>query len=231
MPAVKFKYTDESCVYPKLIAAVNALCAAKDKDCLCTSGYRSLEKQRIINQQVLSSNPGSRQLVNGAVYNTKGQCLAAAYGKSNHCCCIAMDITDDWFKKLTNVELKKYGLVKPMDYEPWHVQLLEHSNISQAQKETIRDACVKGVNSDMNIKDFQVLAGLQADGIAGPKTKEKLREMLQLCQSELGINFNTPEEVIKACTNKPETWLGRLESIPYFPSFIMSIVNKMGGKA
>ncbi len=231
MPQVKFKYQDEACVYPKLVQAVNALCAAKGKDALCTSGYRSLEKQKIINKQVLYDGPGRTQRADGSVYDKNGKCWAAAYGKSNHIYCIAMDITDDWFKKLTNSDLYKYGLFKPMSHEPWHVQLLELSNINQKQKETIRDACEKGVSKDMTVKDFQVLVGLQADGVKGPKTKEKLKEMLQFCQGELGLNFSTPEEVIKACTNKPDTWLGRLKSIPYFPAFIMSIVNKMGGKA
>lgn len=231
MSSLKFKYPDEACVYPKLIAAVNALCETKGKDALCTSGYRSLEKQKTINKQVLSEGPGRTQRSDGSVYDKNGKCWAAAYDKSNHCYCIAMDITDEWFKKLTNSDLYKYGLFKPMAHEPWHVQLLEQSGITQTQKETIRDACIKGVSRNMDVKGFQVLAGLQADGIAGPKTKEKLKEMLQFCQGELELNFNTPEEVIKACTNEPDSWLGRLKIIPYFPAFIMSIVNKMGGKS
>ncbi len=230
MPQVKYKYQDESYVYPKLIAAVNTLCAAKGKDALCTSGYRSLEKQKIINKQALNNGPGRIQRPDGSVYDKQGKCWAAAYGKSNHNYCIAMDIDDDWFKKLTNSDLYKYGLFKPVAHEPWHVQLLELSSITQQQKETIRDACIKGVSRYMNIKDFQVLAGLQFDGIKGPKTKEKLVEMLQFCQSELELNFSTPEEVIKACANKPDLWLGRLKTIPYFSAFIMSIIKLMGGK-
>lgn len=228
MSSLKFKYPDEACVYPKLIAAVNALCETKGKDALCTSGYRSLEKQKITNK-LAASISGRTQRSDGSVYDKLGKCWAAAYGESNHNYCIAMDM-DGWIENINNTELKKYGLIKPMAHEPWHIQLIEHTGIGKTQKEIIRDACIKGVSRDMNAKDFQVLAGLQADGIVGPKTKEKLKEMLQFCQGELGLNFNTPEEVIKVCTNEPDTWLGRLKTIPYFPAFIMSIVNKMGGK-
>ncbi len=233
MPNVKFKYLDEACVYPKLVHAVNILCVAKGKDCLCTSGYRSLEKQKIINQQVLANSLGSRQLVNGSVYNTKGQCLAAAYGNSNHCYCIALDITDEWFKKLTNSDLYRYGLYKPMSYEPWHVQLLEHSNITQQQKETIRDSVLSLRKDDgkVTVKEFQTITGLTADGIIGPKTKEKAQEVLQVCQEILGNKFNSAEEVVKATQNSPNYWMDKLKTVKYLDGLIMNIVNKMGGKA
>lgn len=108
MYCVKFKYQDERFVYQKLIDQINILCTAKGKDCLCTSGYRSLEKQKIINAQSLAQrkSQGGYQRADGSVYTPDGKCWAAAYGKSNHCYCIAMDITDDWFNKLSNAELK-----------------------------------------------------------------------------------------------------------------------------
>jgi hypothetical protein len=162
MAKLKFKYSDESGVYPKLIQAINVLCVAKGKDCTCTSGYRSKERQKVINQQVLHSTPGSRQLADGSVYNKAGQCLAAAYGKSNHCYGMALDITDTWFKSLKNTELAKYGLIKPMDYEPWHVELIETRKIPVDNKKVFY---------------FQYTNGLVADGIAGPKTRAKMAEV------------------------------------------------------
>ncbi|ACL75651.1 M15 family metallopeptidase [Ruminiclostridium cellulolyticum] len=140
MPSVKFKYPDEKSVYPKLISAVNALCIAMGKSCTCTSGYRSLEKQKIINAQKLAERKDNYQKPNGAVYNKQGQCIAAEYGKSNHCYCIAMDISDGWFKALTNKEIEKFGLVKPMSYEPWHVQLIEHTGLTLAQKIALKES-------------------------------------------------------------------------------------------
>ncbi len=235
--SVKFKYPDEYFVYPKLISAVNTLCEAKGKNCLCTSGYRSLEKQKIINAQSLAqrkkqgayriTDPNDKRY--GAVYTPDGKCWAGAYGKSNHCFCIAMDITDPWFNALKNAELKKYGLIKPMDHEPWHVQLLEHQGISQSQKEAIRDSVLKGVG-DMNVKEFQAMTGLTADGVTGPKTKAKAKEVLQCCQEILGNDFKTAEEVIKATQSKPGIWIGVIKTLKYFDSFIMNIVNKMGGR-
>ncbi|ACL77317.1 D-alanyl-D-alanine carboxypeptidase family protein [Ruminiclostridium cellulolyticum] len=232
MASVKFKYLDEGTIYPKLIQAVNTLCAAKGKDCLCTSGYRSLAKQKLINAQSLAQrkSQGGFQKADGSVYTPDGKCWAAAYGKSNHCFCIAMDITDPWFNALTNAELKKYGLVKPMDHEPWHVQLIEHQGISQKQKESIRDGVLKGVDNGMDIKEFQAMTGLKTDGIAGPKTKAKAKEILQSCQEILGNNFKTAEDAIKATQSSPKLWLGLIKTLKYFDSFIMNIVNKMGGR-
>lgn len=140
MPGVKFKYPDETSVFPKLVSAINTLCAEYGNSCICTSGYRSLKKQKIINAQTLAKSKDNYQKPNGAVYNKQGQCLAAAYGKSNHCYCIAMDISDVWFKALTNKEIEKFGLVKPMSYEPWHVQLIEHTGLSLSQKIAIRES-------------------------------------------------------------------------------------------
>ena len=230
MPQVNFKHPDEACVYPQLVAAVNALCDAKGKDALCSSGYRSLEKQKITNKQA-AAKPGRTQRPDGSVYDKDGKCWASAYGKSNHNYCIAMDIEDEWFKKLTNQDLYKYGLFKPMAHEPWHVQLLEISNITQIQKEIIRDACLKGVCKDMTVIEFQVLAGLKPDGVNGPKTQAKIKEALQFCQHMLGNDFKDPEEVINECTNKPDLWISRLKTIPYFRDLIISIVKRMGGKA
>jgi LAS superfamily LD-carboxypeptidase LdcB len=140
MPGVKFKYPDKTSVFPKLVSAINALCAAKGRSCTCTSGYRSLAKQKIINAQKLTESKENYQKTSGAVYNKDGKCIAAAYGQSNHCYCIAMDISDEWYKALSNEEIKKFDLIKPMSYEPWHTQLIEHTGLTQTQKIAIRDS-------------------------------------------------------------------------------------------
>ncbi len=172
MPQVKFKYQDEALVYPNLVQAVNALCTAKGKDALCTSGYRSLEKQKVINKQV-ASVPGRTQRPDGSVYDKAGKCWAAAYGKSNHNYCIAMDIDGEWFKKLTNSDLYKYGLFKPMSHEPWHIQLLEHSNLTQAQKEAIRES------------------------VLNPKPVDELKEALEFICPRADISFDTWYRIAK----------------------------------
>ncbi len=157
MHSVKFKHPEQSHIFPKLLQAVNRVCEDFQKDAECLAGYRSLECQKATAKLVLAKNKGSYQINDGSVYIGKGsnrKCLAAAYGKSNHCFCIAMDITG-WFEGLTNSQLKKYGLVKPMSYEPWHVQLIEHTGITEKQKKAIRDSCLKGENCTPDIKqDF-----------------------------------------------------------------------------
>jgi hypothetical protein len=202
---VKFKYPDQSCVYPKLLSAINQVCRDLGKDAVCTSGYRTLECQKATAKVVLAKNKGSYQLSDGSVYIGYGQnrkCLASAYGKSNHCFGLAMDM-DGWFENLSNQKLKKYGLIKPLDYEPWHVQLIELTGISENVKIAIRDSILKGEDNVMTIKEFQALTGLETDGIPGPKTQKKAKELLKVCQEILGNNFD---------------------------SFILNIVEKLGGK-
>ncbi|ACL75840.1 hypothetical protein [Ruminiclostridium cellulolyticum] len=232
MHSVKFKHPDQAYIFPKLLEAVNRVCNDYQKDAVCSSGYRSPECQKVTAKLVLAQNKGSYQLRDGSVYIGMGnnrKCLAAAYGKSNHCFCIAMDITG-WFEALTNRQLKKYGLYKPMSYEPWHVQLIEHTEISTEQKIAIRDSCLKGGNCTMNVKEFQTITGLVNDGIPGPKTQCKAKEVLQLCQEILGNDFKCAEDIIKRTQNNPDYWLPKLKEIKYFDSFIMNIVKVLGCK-
>lgn len=164
MSKIIFKHPDQDKVYKPLLDAVNKLCADKKQDANCVSGYRSLECQKATNKSVLQSTPRATQRADGSVYSN-GKCLAAAYGKSNHCYCIAMDIDSPWFKALTNAQLKPYGLIKPMDYEPWHVQLIEHKNLTQTQKEAIRN------------------------DVLNPKVDELKESLLIICK-ETGIDYS-----------------------------------------
>lgn len=137
-----FKHADQAYIYPKLLAAVNQVCADFKKDAECSSGYRTLECQKATAQIVLATRKGSYQVKNGAVYTGEGSdriCWASAYGESNHCFCIAMDM-GGWFEELTNKQLAKYGLYKPMAHEPWHVTLSELVGIGKVQKEAIKDS-------------------------------------------------------------------------------------------
>ncbi|WP_422784886.1 peptidoglycan-binding domain-containing protein [Ruminiclostridium cellulolyticum] len=45
----------------------------------------------------------------------------------------------------------------------------------------------------MIVKEFQSMVGLTADGVAGPKTKEKAKELLRVCQNILGNEYCTAE--------------------------------------
>lgn len=215
MYKIKFKHADQARVYPKLLSAVNTLCVDKGKDANCVSGYRSLENQKATNKSVLQSTPGATQMIDGSIYNKSGQCLAAAYGKSNHCFGIAMDIDDLWFKALSNSELARYGLIKPMSYEPWHVELIETRKLKTEQKPVFY---------------FQYCNGLVADGIFGQITRGKAKEMLQFCQELLGNDFKTAQEVIIATQSSPSMWIQKLNEVKYLDSYTMNIYKKLRGE-
>lgn len=215
MSKVIFKHVDQSFVYPRLINAVNVLGISKGKYANCVSGYRSVENQKATNKSVLQSTPGATQMTDGSIYNKSGQCLAAAYGKSNHCFGIAMDIDDPWFKALSNSELARYGLIKPMSYEPWHVELIETRKLTPEQKPVFY---------------FQYCNGLVADGISGPKTQAKAKEILQFCQELLGNDFKTAQEVIIATQSSPSLWIQKLGEVKYLKEYTMNIVKKMRGE-
>ena len=170
MAKLIFKYQDETTVAPELVAAVNKLCADMKKDCTCTSGYRSIEKQKVINAQTLREHKGAIQKPDGSVW-ADGKCWASAYGSSNHCFGLALDIPDAWFKALTNTQLAKYGLIKPMAYEPWHVEFIKYRGFNQQQKAVFY---------------FQLTHNLVADGIAGPKTKSALADVQNVI-SKMGV--------------------------------------------
>lgn len=230
MGKVIFKHPEQNKIYFKLFNSVNQVCIDFKKDTECVAGYRDFETQKATNALVLATRKGAYQTEDGAVYTGKGEdrkCWASAYGKSNHCYCIVMDM-DGWMEELTSEQLKPYGLCKPVPHEPWHITLIELVGVSQTEKEAIRDSVLNGI---MYIKDFQDMTGLTADGINGPKTKAKAQELLRTCHSILGIPyFETAEQVIEKFTNNPVMWRGNLRTVRFLKELIMTIVKKMRGE-
>lgn len=229
MPKVIFKYPQQNKIYKPLIDAVNQLCEDYGKGLNCVSGYRSSEEQRLLAQQILKQNP-THYFKNDRVYDFEGRCIVGAPGSSNHNFCIAMDIEDKWFKVLKATELAKYGLFLPMSYEPWHVELIATKGISKLDKTFIRDGTLKGVKKDMTVKDFQAMTGLFEDGIAGPITQAKAKEVLKICQKILKNDFETAEEVVIATQNNPSMWIQKLNEVKYLKEYTMNIYKKMKGE-
>lgn len=154
MYGFQVKHSDEIYINKDLFDALDKLGKDKKKLIVGTSCYRSLEKQKLINHSVLidplnkgayqDTDPNSKMF--GAVY-LKGNCLAGAYGKSNHNYGLAVDCgnndgDNEWFKSLTNADLKPYGLHKPLDYENWHGELIKTSNYNQSMKEKNLQDCI-----------------------------------------------------------------------------------------
>ena len=95
---------------------LNNLANAHGKQLHIISGYRSIEEQTVL-------------------YNNsdKSGRLVAPPGYSRHNAGLAVDVTSEWAKNLTNPELAKYGLHKPMCYENWHIEPLETQGKSTQQ--------------------------------------------------------------------------------------------------
>lgn len=99
---------------PRLQMAFMAMSAAAPGNVGITSGWRSNETQRRLHAQ----KPN----------------LAAAPGKSNHEFGLAIDMTFEnaATRRWVHANAARYGLWFPMDYEPWHIQLIgvDRHNIS-----------------------------------------------------------------------------------------------------
>jgi len=121
---VTFTHAGHEFVEPELVYRIAALCHIKNKKVTCTRGMVTSYEQKAIADKLLLANPTWYKSASGAIYNGL-KCMVAAPGNSMHEYGQAMDIGDKWFEALTNGELELYGLCKPMNYEPWHVQIIE----------------------------------------------------------------------------------------------------------
>lgn len=83
------------------------LAASRGQKIHITSGYRSIEEQRVLWENS----------------DKTGKWVAAPY-KSRHNYGLAID-TSSFPKYMSNAELAKFGLYKPMPYEDWHIEPVE----------------------------------------------------------------------------------------------------------
>lgn len=157
MAGLIIKHEDEKYINPELYAALDTMARDYNKTIVGTSCYRSEEKQKTINADVLRSNQGAWQNKDGSVYIkvldnkgkfVKNRCLAAAYGQSNHNTGFAVDTgnsdgDNEWAKSLNSSVYNKYGLHKPADGENWHWELIKTSNMTRTQKENAFPGFVK----------------------------------------------------------------------------------------
>jgi hypothetical protein len=108
---------------------LNKLAKGYGKKLNIYSGYRSVELQR--------------QLFNQS--DKSGKMVAEA-GKSRHNVGLAVDV-DGWGTELTNEQLEKYGLYKPMSWENWHIEPIETKG-----KTTEQLMAKYGKPNDINVK-------------------------------------------------------------------------------
>ncbi len=149
----------------------------------CNSGTRSDEEQVGAQNDVLAQHPEYYQSADGGVWKRipggKDQRMAAPVGQSNHRWGLAVDADNTWLENMTNAQLAKYGLWKPMSYEPWHVEPVETRGMSWADKKTEFYEYMGGGYYPMDVKSFQMIAGLKPDGVAGKDTLAKAQEVLE----------------------------------------------------
>lgn len=234
MAKVIFKYATEDRIYPLLLDRLNKLVQAYNKDLIVTSGFRSIESQKAIAANLIKTHKDYYLKDNGAVYNAKGQCMAAAYGNSNHCWGLAVDV-DGWAKELTNTQLAKFGLRKPMDYEPWHIESTDIRNLSLEQKKQLFYAYMRAVYP-MDIKTFQMITGLASDGIVGTKTIAKAQEIKEVISKIIakGEDVKTGEQAVKWLVDNKviaagDYWLKQIKEVPYLDELLVKMVNEFRG--
>jgi len=155
----------------------------KNKKLPITSGFRSTEEQINAANDALAEHSDYYQGSDGAVYNSNGQRMVSAPGNSSHNWGIAADSWNTWMEDVTNAELEKYGLRKPMDYEPWHVEPIETKGATIEAKRNYFYQYMKE-EYPMDLKTFQMVTGLLPDGISGTNTVKKAQEVLE-CVGEI----------------------------------------------
>lgn len=105
---VKKCYGDTD-VDPVFLGRLAAIAEDYKKDAGITSGYRSVAEQ----QKIWDKTPVER----------RGKYVAAP-GHSRHQYGLAADVKS-WLLYVSNAQLEKYGLWKPMSYENWHIEPIE----------------------------------------------------------------------------------------------------------
>jgi hypothetical protein len=107
-----------------------------------------------------------------------------------------------WIETLTNEQLKPFGLVKPIDYEPWHITLISLVGISQKEKEKIRDSVLNP-----------------------PKVvKDELAEALKIIADKADIDYETWYKLSKDSKTK------YTDQLKYLDYFMIKVAKSYGGK-
>ncbi|HEX3029580.1 MAG TPA: M15 family metallopeptidase [Clostridia bacterium] len=93
-----------------------------------SSGYRSVEEQRVIWEERKRAHPGEPDEVTRK--------WVALPGKSMHQTGMAADVSG-YAELLSNDELINFGLWKPLGNEPWHIEPIGTQKIRNVEKEKI----------------------------------------------------------------------------------------------
>lgn len=228
-----FKYSNQMCIDPVFAGRLAALAQFLGVKINIIRGYANYDEQ----VRAYESYGGYQDKNGNWISKSK---YAAVPGTSLHEFRVAADVTDKRVKELDKNEstfkqttLNRFGLFKPLTpgnnssvYEDWHIQPIETAGCAPANRYKFAPEVVEV----MDVKEFQMITGLQPDGKAGTLTKIKAKEMLKICQDTLGLSYKSAEDVINATQGSPKIWLALLRTVKYFDSFVMNIYKKMRGE-
>jgi hypothetical protein len=99
------------------------------KNIVVTSGWRGDSEQQSLIDQWRAEHPGAS--------DDERKKWVADPGKGNHDIGMAADL-QGWVKDLSNSELAKYGLWKPLSNEDWHFEPIETQTIGRANHDRIK---------------------------------------------------------------------------------------------
>jgi len=113
-------------VHEFLAERLNNISRAYGKSITINSGYRSDEEQIKLINEWRAKNPGKSE--------AERRKWVADPGRSNHAVGIAADISG-WIQNLSEAELAKFGLYRPMSWEPWHFEPIETKLYGRSRSE------------------------------------------------------------------------------------------------
>jgi peptidoglycan hydrolase-like protein with peptidoglycan-binding domain len=159
---------------------------AKSKIGYISSGYRNVARQKVLYEQNCKDHPPA------------GDGYVARPGNSWHNGRCAIDLDDRGFWKkymesgdmkrtIKRQELYKYGLCLSLNhvdahtvFEWWHIQPIETIGYTGDRTKFLDPDDRISESGEITIKDFQKAMGLRDDGIVGPLTIAKAKEVQEV---------------------------------------------------
>jgi len=121
---LKFPDSTHSKIHPVFADRLNDMAKDLGGTLVITSGFRSIDRQISLIQSYYKT--GKYTIGDGGKLIKNGKTMVAKPGYSKHQTGIAVDVSSSGIgakvRKMSNSQLKKYGVYKPMSYEDWHLQ-------------------------------------------------------------------------------------------------------------
>ncbi len=167
-----FRYPTQSGIDPVFAGRLAALGGSLGWIITIIRGGVTSIEQKEVGDMLLKRNPTWTKRSTGAIYNQRGQCMVAAPGTSPHEQFLAVD-GDVRLEAISNYTLSRFGLCRPMAYEPWHIQPIETKGKNFTARKTLMPVHIEGT-----LVENQSRLHLIPDGIYGPKTHDALSNEL-----------------------------------------------------